>query len=75
MHDARDYEIRICYSTTPGDGCYIAQVVEWPGIMAHGDSRAEAAQEIELALESALEFARERGVTPPVPHALAVTTN
>jgi hypothetical protein len=32
----RDYEIRIWYSAEKGDECFVAQVVEWPGIMAHG---------------------------------------
>ncbi len=35
------YEIRIWYSAEKGDECFIAQVVEWPGIMAHGDTREE----------------------------------
>jgi predicted RNase H-like HicB family nuclease len=35
--------IRIWYSAEKGDECFIAQVVEWPGIMAHGDTREEAA--------------------------------
>jgi predicted RNase H-like HicB family nuclease len=65
--DARVYEIRIWYSAEKGDECYIAQVVEWPGIMAHGDTRDEAACQIELALEGALEVAAERGVKPPAP--------
>ena len=65
--DPRDYEIRICYSAAEGDECYVAQVVEWPGIMAHGDTREEAAHEIQLALEGALEAAIETGVTPPAP--------
>jgi len=42
--DPRDYEIRIWYSAEKGDECFIAQVVEWPGIMAHGDTREEAAR-------------------------------
>ena len=65
--DPRDYEIRIWYSAIKGDDCYIAQVVEWPGIMAHGDTREEAAHEIQLALEGALEVAIEIGMTPPAP--------
>ena len=65
--DPRDYEIRIWYSAAEGDECYVAQVVEWPGIMAHGDTREEAAHEIQLALEGALEVAIETGVTPPAP--------
>jgi predicted RNase H-like HicB family nuclease len=65
--DLRDYEIRIWYSPTEGDECFVAQVVEWPGIMAHGDTREEAAHQIQLALEGALEVAAERGIKPPAP--------
>jgi len=68
MNEARDYEIRIWYSAGKGDECYVAQVVEWPGIMAHGDTREEAAHEIQLALEGALEVAAESGVQPPSPN-------
>jgi predicted RNase H-like HicB family nuclease len=63
--DPRAYEIRIWYSAEKGDECFIAQVVEWPAIMAHGDTREEAARQIQLALEGALEVATERGVQPP----------
>jgi predicted RNase H-like HicB family nuclease len=49
----RDYEIRIWYSAMKGDECFVAQIVEWPGIMAHGNTREEAAREIRLALEGA----------------------
>ena len=69
--DPRDYEIRIWYSAEKGDECFIAQVVEWPGIMAHGDTREEAARQIQLALEGALEVAAEKGIKPPAP-ALAI---
>jgi predicted RNase H-like HicB family nuclease len=65
--DSRDYEIRIWYSAEKGDECFIAQVVEWPGIMAHGNTREEAAREIHLALEGALEVAAEQGIKPPAP--------
>ena len=65
--DPRDYEIRIWYSATPGDDCFIAQVVEWPSVMAHGDSREEAAREIQIALEGALDVAAEQGIVPPAP--------
>lgn len=61
----RDYEIRIWYSAEKGDECFIAQVVEWPGIMAHGDTREAAAREIQLALDGALGTAAERGIKPP----------
>ena len=64
--DPRDYEIRIWYSTEKGE-CFVAQVVEWPGIMAHGGTREEAARQIQLALEGALEVAAEQGIKPPSP--------
>lgn len=70
MHAARDYEIRIRWSGVMGDDCYVAQVVEWPSIMAHGATREEAAREIQLALEGALEFAQESGMLVPEPRAL-----
>ena len=70
--DSRDYEIRIWYSAEKGDECFIAQVVEWPGIMAHGNTREEAAHEIQLALEGALEVAAEQGIKPPAPACRAV---
>ena len=63
--DSREYEIGIWYSAEKGDECFIAQVVEWPGIMAHGDTREEAARQIQLALEGALEVAAEQGIKPP----------
>jgi predicted RNase H-like HicB family nuclease len=63
--DVRDYEIRIWYSAKKGDECFIAQVVDWPGIMAHGDTREEAARQIQLALEGALQVAADAGVTLP----------
>ena len=71
--DPRDYEIRIRYPTEKGDECFIAQVIEWPGIMAHGKTREEAARQIQLALDGALELAAEQGLKPLAPalaHAL-----
>ena len=69
--DPRDYEIRIQYSAVPGDDCYIARVVEWPTISAHGDTREQAAREIQVALEGALEVAEETGFPIPPPAILA----
>ncbi len=67
MNDPREYGVRIWYSPEEGDECYVAQVIGWPGIMAHGDTRDEAAREIDVALSLALEVANENGITPPVP--------
>jgi hypothetical protein len=36
-------------------------------IMAHGETREEAARQIQLALDGALEVAAERGIKPPAP--------
>ena len=63
----RDYEIRIRYSGSKGDECFVAQVVEWPGVMAHGDTREEAARQIQMALEGALQVAAKEGIKPPLP--------
>jgi predicted RNase H-like HicB family nuclease len=65
QREPREYEIRIWYSAEKADECFIAQVVEWPGIMAHGDTREEAARQIQLALEGALQVAAEQGINPP----------
>jgi predicted RNase H-like HicB family nuclease len=72
-HAARDYETRIWYSAVKGDECYIAQVVEWPSIMAHCETGEAAAREIRAALEAVLELAYADGIEPPAPARLAHT--
>ncbi len=64
---AQDYEVRIWYSPEPGDECYVAQVTEMPGIVAHGETREEAAREIQSALALALEVYRDDDEAPPAP--------
>jgi predicted RNase H-like HicB family nuclease len=68
-------KIRMWNSAEKGDECFVARVVEWPGIMAHSlparvrrDTREEAARQIQLALEGALEVAAEQGIEPPRLH-------
>jgi predicted RNase H-like HicB family nuclease len=65
--EPKDYEIRIWYSPAPGDECFVAQVVDMPGVMAHGDTREEAAREIQVALQLALDTYAETGEMPPEP--------
>jgi len=65
--DSNDYEVRIWYSPEPGDECFVAQVLNMPGIMAHGDTREEAAREIQTALQLALDTYAEMGKPPPAP--------
>jgi predicted RNase H-like HicB family nuclease len=71
MHNPRDYEVRIWYSPEEGNECYIAQVADWPTITAVGESREEAAREIQVALELALGSAEDAGIVPPKPQHLA----
>jgi len=52
---AKDYEVRIWYSEVLGEDCYVAQVSDMPGVMAHVDSREAAAKEIQNALRLALD--------------------
>jgi predicted RNase H-like HicB family nuclease len=70
-HTAKDYEVRIWYSSVPGDECYVAQVNDMPGIMAHGGSREAAAREIQDALKLALDSYDENNEDPPAPKSLA----
>ncbi len=65
--DPNNYEVRIWYSPAPGDECFVAQVFDMPGIMAHGETREEAAREIQTALQLALDTYAEIGKPPPVP--------
>ena len=61
------YAVRIWYSAEAGDECFVAQVQDMPGIMAHGETREEAAREIEAALTGALAIYAEDDVAPPPP--------
>ena len=62
---ARDYQINIRWSEE--DQLFIAHVVEMPGVMADGPTRADAAHEIEAALEAVLEAAEAHGHPLPEP--------
>lgn len=67
QHNPNDYEIHIWYSHEKGDECFIAEVIEWPTITAWGNTREEAAREIQIALELALGSAADAGIVPPAP--------
>jgi predicted RNase H-like HicB family nuclease len=71
---AKDYEVRIWYSEVPGDDCYVAQVNDMPGIMAHGDTREAAAREIQEALRLALDSYAENKEEPPAPKSAAAAS-
>lgn len=65
--ETKDYEVRIWYSPAPGDECFVAQVLDLPGVMAHGETREEAAREIQSALQLALDTYATAGDRPPTP--------
>jgi len=66
-----DYEVRIWYSARVGDECFVAQVVGWPSIMAHGGTHEEAAREIRDALTLALKVSIKHGNPIPEPKSAA----
>ena len=57
------YEIIIWWSEE--DNCFVAEVPELPGCMAHGDTRPEALASAEEAIGLWLETAKEDGVDIP----------
>lgn len=50
-----------------GDACFVAAVPDLPGCAAHGDTYAEAAGNIEQAIEAWLATAAELGREIPQP--------
>ena len=61
----KDYEIRIWWSEE--DDAFLAQVLDMPGIMTHGDTPEDAARENFIALELALDSLSEAGKAAPAP--------
>ena len=59
------YEIVIWWSEE--DECYVAEAPELPGCMAHGETDAEALENIHQAMALWLESAREDGAPVPKP--------
>jgi predicted RNase H-like HicB family nuclease len=49
------------------DDCYVVDVPELPGCMAHGRTRAEAIQNAEEAISLWVQTAREDGIRVPKP--------
>jgi len=64
-YQPKDYEIRIWWSEE--NDAFLAQVLDMPGIMTHGDSPEEAARENYEALQLALDSLSERGKEAPAP--------
>jgi len=62
---AETYSIFIVWSDA--DEAFVASVLELPGCKAHGETRAKALDEIEIAIENWLETARELNREIPAP--------
>jgi len=61
----KKYSISIFYSED--DGCYVASVPELEGCMAHGETREEAMQEIQDAIEVHIQMMQDVGRELPLP--------
>jgi len=59
------YEMILWWSNE--DDCYVVDVPELPGCIAHGSSRAEANQNAEEAIALWVQSAREDGIRVPKP--------
>ncbi|MEA3223765.1 MAG: toxin-antitoxin system HicB family antitoxin [Thermodesulfobacteriota bacterium] len=59
------YSINVAWSEE--DKCYIATVNEFAGLSAFGDTRTEAMEEAEIAIEGFLKVYEEDGCEPPEP--------
>ncbi len=59
------YEIILYWSNE--DNCFIAEVPELPGCIAHGDTHSKALQEIHMAMDLWIETANEDGIMIPEP--------
>ena len=64
-YQPKDYEIRIWWSEE--DDAFLAQVLDMPGIMTHGDTPENAARESYPALQLALDSLIEAGMQAPAP--------
>lgn len=71
MIEAEKYSILIQWSEE--DNCYVTSVPDLPGCMAHGETQAEALQELSVARDLWLETAEEVGKEIPKPSFLNVT--
>jgi predicted RNase H-like HicB family nuclease len=66
--DVRDYQIVIDHLSDEDGGGYLATVTELPGCMADGETREEALQRVEDAIQVWVSTAVELGREVPAPH-------
>lgn len=64
-YETRDYTIETAWSDA--DAAFVARVIDFPPLAAHGDTAAEAVAEAEVALALALEEIEAKGKSAPEP--------
>lgn len=62
---AADYTIEVRHDREAE--VFVSRVVEWPGCMSHGDTRAEAIEDLQDAMRIWVEDSLDRGVPIPEP--------
>jgi predicted RNase H-like HicB family nuclease len=65
------YTIQIFWSVE--DEAFVAVCKEFPGLSAFGETREEALQEAQIALDLMIETYREKGISLPEPHDILLT--
>jgi predicted HicB family RNase H-like nuclease len=65
MFEAKDYLYEATWSDD--DEAYVCRVIDFPGILAHGDTIPEAVREAQVAVEGALEALAAKKTDAPVP--------
>ena len=64
-YEAKDYEITVWWSVR--DNAFVGTCAEFPHLSGVGDMREDAVREMQIALECALEIAREKNIALPPP--------
>ena len=67
------YKYEIILNWSDEDAAFIAEVPELPGCMAHGDSQADAVENVNEAMRLWIDTAREFGDAIPEPKGEHIT--
>lgn len=62
-----DHRYEIIISWSDEDDCFVVDVPELPGCMAHGDTYQEAAKNAEDAISAWINASKKRGLPIPEP--------
>ena len=65
--DAMAGDYTYMYRWSLEDDCYLAKALEWEGLIAHGDCKTEAYENIRSAVAEAIELLIEEGREDEIP--------